>query len=109
MTARVFTALAVPALAGCLAAPSGSMAAVEVRRVEDAPTWGMVVDASGEASAAQLKRREAAVIVSAPDRATAIAAMVRFCAARGVTVSSNWDTDFVYRDPDGAWWFSGVC
>ena len=108
MTGRIGPTLGMMALAGCLMASPA--AAVDVQRIEDAPKWGMVVDERGASTVAEIGGHGPVVLVSgAPDFDGAIDAMVRFCAARGVRVGTDWDTDFVYRDPAGAFWFSEVC
>lgn len=109
-------------LAGCVAQDRAAPAApatlldvggsvYSVRLEPDLPTWGMVVAADGSEAARALERRAPTVVVSgAPDRQTAIQAMIKFCASRAAVVSGDWDTDYIHFDRSrGEWLFPDVC
>jgi len=50
------------------------------------------------------------VVSGAPNRQVATQAMIKFCAARAVAVSGDWDTDYIHFDRSrGEWLFPDVC
>ena len=100
-------------LAGCVTGNAGGQivqvdgVAYAVRQEADAPSYGYVVDQTGNGSAQVVGRAKTVIVDGAPDQGTAIRAMGAFC---GIDVDpAAWDTDFVYRDSDGSYWFAQTC